>query len=259
MTERESIFEEELNLIQNEIIRNWTKGALNQIPVYFFWVAASSTGKYHPGFASGEGGLVRHTKVAVWFAKTMLELEQNQNVFSPDERDRIISALILHDGFKHGVHQELFTRADHPIICADFLRHLPDETGLCRSIPNLVESHMGQWNTDYRTRMKILPTPQTEAEKFVHLCDYLASRKPISLEIETYTVPQAEQFHAKEKEKAKQILFELVAVAKDKISKGVDREKLYDAIEKSCGIRNPNKIECCSDAMLALESVKEVN
>jgi hypothetical protein len=49
---------------------------------------------------------------------------------------------------------------------------------------------MGQWNKDYKTGMEIMPKPKDEYQKFVHLVDYLASRKclemnfdvPISLE-----------------------------------------------------------------------------
>ena len=44
-------------------------------------------------------------------------------------------------------------------------------------IANCIHSHMGKWNTDYRTKREILPKPKTVVEKFVHTCDYLASRK----------------------------------------------------------------------------------
>lgn len=35
---------------------------------------------------------------------------------------------------------------------------------------------VGQWNT-VRYSKVVLPTPKTKYQKFVHLCDYLASRK----------------------------------------------------------------------------------
>jgi hypothetical protein len=44
-------------------------------------------------------------------------------------------------------------------------------------ICDCVASHMGSWNTDYKTKKEILPKPITSMEKFVHLCDYLASRR----------------------------------------------------------------------------------
>lgn len=35
---------------------------------------------------------------------------------------------------------------------------------------------MGQWNVNLYSKT-ILPKPKTATQKFVHLCDYLASRK----------------------------------------------------------------------------------
>lgn len=40
-----------------------------------------------------------------------------------------------------------------------------------------IASHMGQWNTDYKSGKEILPKPSSPLQKFVHQCDYLASRK----------------------------------------------------------------------------------
>jgi uncharacterized protein YbgA (DUF1722 family) len=40
---------------------------------------------------------------------------------------------------------------------------------------------MGQWIYDYKTGEKVLDAPQTKLEKFVHLCDYLASRKCLEM------------------------------------------------------------------------------
>ena len=41
----------------------------------------------------------------------------------------------------------------------------------------MIESHMGPWNTHPYTKEEILPKPKTKYENFVHMCDYLASRK----------------------------------------------------------------------------------
>ena len=43
-----------------------------------------------------------------------------------------------------------------------------------------IESHMGQWNRDpYKKSNVVMPLPRTKMEKYVHLCDYIASRKPL--------------------------------------------------------------------------------
>ena len=68
------IFEKEINLIKNEQIKNFIRDFLKQVPDYFFKTAASSTGKYHPSYALGEGGLVRHTKAAVRIAYELFRI-----------------------------------------------------------------------------------------------------------------------------------------------------------------------------------------
>ena len=43
-------------------------------------------------------------------------------------------------------------------------------------ISDVISSHMGEWNTNQYSKV-ILPKPETKYQKFIHLCDYLASRK----------------------------------------------------------------------------------
>ena len=39
---------------------------------------------------------------------------------------------------------------------------------------------MGPWNTDY-SGTEILPKPHSKCQNFVHMCDYLASRKYLDM------------------------------------------------------------------------------
>lgn len=43
-------------------------------------------------------------------------------------------------------------------------------------ISRLIASHMGQWNRAFNSNVT-LPKPKSDIQQFVHLCDYLASRK----------------------------------------------------------------------------------
>ena len=97
------IFKYELSFIKDSKIREFTIKAIEVLPDYFFKVAASSTGKYHPQYALGEGGLVRHTKAAVRIALELFRCETVTGHFPDEVKDIIISALILHDGAKHGL------------------------------------------------------------------------------------------------------------------------------------------------------------
>jgi hypothetical protein len=47
-------------------------------------------------------------------------------------------------------------------------------------ICSAIASHMGRFNTSEYSDV-ILPLPKTPEEKFVHMCDFLASRKVINI------------------------------------------------------------------------------
>ena len=70
---KKDIFKTEINYIRNPEYQKNAEVLIELLPDYFFEVPASSTGKYHPKFASGEGGLVRHTKAAVRIAHELLD------------------------------------------------------------------------------------------------------------------------------------------------------------------------------------------
>lgn len=185
------IFEKELNFIQNEIIKNIAKELIGKLPDYFFSVPASSTGKYHPAYALDEGGLVRHTKAATRIGNDLLNLEMFNGL--SEKKDLIIAALILHDGLKHGHNEERFVRADHPVLMSNYIVNeaLPldgartaYENELVAELSDLVLTHMGQWNTSYKTKEEIMPKPSSKEQSFVHLCDYLASRKFLEFNFE---------------------------------------------------------------------------
>lgn len=229
------------------------------LPDYFFSVAASSTGKYHPSYALGEGGLVRHTKAAVAIAHELLQLEMYNDVFTPAEKDLIIAALILHDGKKHGDNGSQYTVAEHPLVVADWIAGdevlsdmLPAST--LQVLRDAIASHMGQWNTDYKTKKEILPKPQTEIQKFVHLCDYLASRKYLEFNFgDNYYIPGGK------KTDLELVIEQIIEVCKKKIKEGCDRNVLYSVIaDNNGGVKNPNGITEIKTATTVLNKLQEV-
>ena len=66
--DKKEVFKREVNYLKNERYRENANKLIELLPDYFFEVPASSTGKYHPAFSLGDGGLVRHTKAAVRIA-----------------------------------------------------------------------------------------------------------------------------------------------------------------------------------------------
>ncbi len=178
------LFKNELVFIKNENIKQFTIQAIQTMPDYFFHIPASSTGKYHPSYSLGDGGLYRHTRAAIRIAVELFRIDWWN--FTMDEKDLILASLFLHDGWKSGVAQQTFTRADHPVIAfseldknEDLKKFLPSEQ--FDMFLNNILTHMGQWNKDFKTGQEVMPKPSNEFQKFVHLVDYLASRKCLEM------------------------------------------------------------------------------
>lgn len=174
------IFNVEINYINNLDLKESLKLIVDKLPDYFFHEAASSTGKYHPKYALGEGGLLRHSKAAT---KIGLELLNNPLIgskYSPREKDMLLLSLLVHDGLKRGLTEEKYTRVDHPILMANFILDNYQTFKLnledAKFISDVIKTHMGPYNTDFNGNV-VLETPKNKYQSFVHMCDYLASRK----------------------------------------------------------------------------------
>ncbi len=174
--DRLNIFNEELSLIKNKTYKLLLEKILEDAPAYFFDMPASTSGKYHPPLSLGPGGLVRHTKVV---AKLMVMLSNlKQYHFTDDEKDLLLIAAIAHDMLKKGDNKTGHTVDDHPQFAVNFLKkclnelNIPFEydstTDIERYLLFSVETHMGEWGERL---------PETEAEKLLHVCDYISAKK----------------------------------------------------------------------------------
>lgn len=165
--------------LQDADIRETTLQMLGNAPDYFWTAPASSTGKYHPAFAQGEGGLVRHTLAAVTVAISLFQAKALYD-FNSLEKDIIIAALLLHDTCKYGYpEKQEYTVFEHPMLVSCLYDKANIQTEEGTKIADLmvaIYSHMGCWNINRDGRM-MMPEPKNEVCKFVHLCDYLASQK----------------------------------------------------------------------------------
>lgn len=181
-------FEKEISWIHTENIQQFANYCVDNLPDYFFTVPASSSGKYHPSYALGNGGLVRHTKAAVAIAHELFNIEAFQRQFSEIEQDLILLSLILHDGQKQGNGNGKHTVFEHPLYAANYVKQCNIECSKLAGwqeemVCNAISSHMGQWNTSKYSEVE-LPKPIDKVQKFVHMCDYLASRKFIEINFE---------------------------------------------------------------------------
>ena len=180
--EREELFLDELSYIKNDDYADALLNIINMLPEYWLHEAASSTGKYHPEYALNEAGLLRHSKAAMRIGFELLLDPAIGNKYTDREKDLMLMSLLVHDGLKLGLPQEKYTRFDHPILMGNFIIDNRDEMGLNEEdaifMNDVIKTHMGPWTKDYQGN-EVLESPKTKYQNFVHMCDYLASRKCI--------------------------------------------------------------------------------
>lgn len=171
----------------NDKILELVSEYFDKVPEYFYHVPASSTGKYHPSFDHGEGGLLHHTQMTCEIIQEFQRMDEYKDLNHFD----IMIACILHDTFKNGYVDNHRTVASHASIAADefydtYIYHKYDKHELENTLGNvtydysgelykrvmeicdMIRTHMGQWG-----QIK----PKTLSEKLVHLADYVVSRK----------------------------------------------------------------------------------
>lgn len=173
------LFERELNLIINEDLQSAVKYYLLEATPDYFWTdGASSSGKYHPQFSQGEGGLVRHTKAVVMFAEELLRMS-SYAYMREEYKDYVIAACILHDTAKYGIDEyDKKAYKDHAANAAKAFKHFCDtctDYEPSEFLLNAIAAHMGQWSTEKEDR------PFTNIDRCVHMADYMASRSFIDI------------------------------------------------------------------------------
>lgn len=185
-------FTKELSYIKDNDRRSDLRYLINLLPDYFFEIPASSTGKYHPEFASGDGGLVRHTKVAVRIGYELLNNNTVGAKFTDKDKDLILMALTLHDGLKSGLEHSKYTKFDHPLLVSHFIQEHKEELSMemddIRKMCSMIESHMGEWTYDSYNKKEVLPKPKTAEQRFVHMCDFLASKKFLDVKFNGFNI-----------------------------------------------------------------------
>ncbi len=173
------LFDREINLIINEDLRMAVKSYMEEaVPDYFWTDGASSSGKYHPQFSQGEGGLVRHTKAVVMFAEELLRMS-SYAYMREEYKDYVIAACLVHDTAKYGMHEyDKKQYKDHAALAAyHFGEWCKVNCGFTCSefLLNAIAAHMGQWSTEKDDR------PFTNIDRCVHMADYMASRSFIDI------------------------------------------------------------------------------
>jgi len=179
------IFKYELSLIQNKPLQRFVIKALYELAPKEFWIkSASSTGQYHPMISLGRGGLIRHTKLTIWWAEKLFPMKLD---FTNDDKSVVISALLLHDIAKFGPetrNTQRITTRNHGIVAGRQLTNFAEESGqleqsmgLIVQLINGVVFHMGVWTDFEELKNSEEGFVQSSLTEFIHLCDYVSSCK----------------------------------------------------------------------------------
>lgn len=186
----EKVFEHELAMIRNQEIRDFVIKCFDELcPDYFWTIPCSTSGKYHPQVSLGEGGLIRHVKLAIWWGLELMKAMPVNLENIPTLKDEIIATLLLHDLIKNGKGLDLNGRplesgvtGTHGVILARKIEIIPElyldnDEALCR-ITTGITCHMGIWTTNSLCKPDAVIDPTLRAfARLIHLADYCASRK----------------------------------------------------------------------------------
>ena len=170
-----NFFEREIQNIESEDLRDFVRFFFNEKVGDWFWKSgASSTGKYHPVFSQGEGGLVRHTRAAAWVCEELLRMS-SYAYMRAEYKDYARVAILLHDTRKYGSGdtEDKDCYKEHGRLAAEAVFNAWLEFFDQGEAPELllmaIRSHMGQWVEDKDDR------PFTNIDRLVHLSDYISS------------------------------------------------------------------------------------
>lgn len=170
------MFANELADIKDKDLKTLAEELIVNADDYFFTVAASTSGKYHPQFDLGNGGLARHTRCVVFFAECLA----TSNMYSDHDKDLLIVSALAHDIKKLGNDGSAHTVGNHPELAAKYVKEIAEKIGSkvpavdLETITGMVNSHMGQWG-----QRDGMPLPKTPLEFTLQNADYIASRKEI--------------------------------------------------------------------------------
>ena len=158
-------FAEEIALIPDPAIAQWTETAVGRASHMFWKIPSSFTAKYHPEDEFREGGMALHTQRAF---TALLVFMNGLDKFTDKEKSQMMAATLIHDiGRNNNV------GTSHPaaprIVYAEKFGDRSPFMKMGDPIFRLVETHMGKFTPHF------MKPPENEMEWLVHLADYIVS------------------------------------------------------------------------------------
>ena len=206
MLEEAEVIDDLISLIEDDDLRGFTYFLLSQSHKDFWVIPSSSSGKYHPEWENGKGGLIRHVKAVAAFGLESLRRFGYGNDFigaDPNEnaemRDMLIFAVIEHDWGKNGhpktgwgkhttkTHGEDTTKIIEEEMLPKFLKIFPEVknpeylTDMVYKAAFAIRHHYSIWSTE---KLRPFDPKLTDLARCLQESDYFSSRKFIK-EIDT--------------------------------------------------------------------------
>lgn len=185
-----AVFEKLLDKFETEEMRLYCTDMIEQIPDYIFEIPSSTSGKYHNTTQCLPHGQVFHIIMFAEILNYLLALKCNQEKFkSPQQRDAMRCVPIFHDAIKCGWGGSRYTVHEHPMLAGSWVRetkvnHDIDDKAK-EAIARMCERHSGEWTTSKKSKT-VLPEPENEMERMIHMCDILSSRNNIDMQPPEY-------------------------------------------------------------------------
>jgi len=175
----------EIDKIKENDTREIIKKILLECSDYNCDGGASSSGKYHPEFSLGQGGLIRHTKAVCAAVETLVKM--NPMYDNPRNWDVLYCAAILHDMKKYTEIDQGYSHNNHPILMANLIREYNKffQCEYLERIAQCVETHMSRWHTNPKNENEKWGVPPSNMEHMiVAMADMLVAQKFIRIDFD---------------------------------------------------------------------------
>ena len=185
-----AVFQPLLDKFETDEMRLYCADMIKQIPDYIFDIPSSTSGKYHNKTQCKPHGQVYHIIMFAEILNYLLALKCNQEKFkSAQQRDAMRCVPIFHDALKCGTDGGGFTVHEHPMLAGEWVRTSEIEHDVeyrvKEAIARMCERHSGEWTSSKKSKT-VLPEPENEMEKLIHMCDILSSRNNIDMQPPEY-------------------------------------------------------------------------
>jgi hypothetical protein len=193
------VIDDLISLIEDDDLRGFTYFLLSQAHPDFWIIPSSSSGKYHPAWENGKGGLIRHVKaVAAFGLESLRRFGYGNDVMGADAnenaemRDMLIFAAIMHDWGKNGhpktgwgkhttkTHGEDTAKIIEEEMLPKFLKIFPEIKApeylkeMVKQAMVAIYFHYGLWGKD---KVRPIDPKLTDLARCLQEGDYFSSRK----------------------------------------------------------------------------------